>query len=423
MLEQLYQPNTRSRCCLPAIRLLRDILERSTHPRAGRLRTNGYKGCGFVMVHTRSGRETPGSITAGETPTMNNESTGEPSQGESAETATPLDTYLRRADETAVQHNARLRVAIEEREAEQLNEILLQQATGLLPIRGIEAAGAHESHKRTASSTLAQDRLKHLKLSNAPEYDGKSTRKLDEFDLRWKTIFDAPLPGGPLPQEERVRIAATSLREHALLRWRTAFEAGETASWDWNQFVSYMRDGVVDPANRMSNIRLRLKDLKQKEGQSVQNVLQTLMSLESELPRELDPKEQAAWVLLDCYKPEIRNAVLRDLPAPKDRAQVAEVALRHEGFMKDATQQVHRSSPSMSARPLRNVGGSRESTPSKARVFQRREEQGRVKTTSGESRVCYNCGKSGHVARECRSRQKSTKDAGDSQAKKGPPTH
>ena len=233
----------------------------------------------------------------------------------------PLIDLSRQEGETLETHTTRLRAEVAKRQLLEENARLLRILTNTPVTLSLEAAEAQASHKRNASTALMQERPKLVKFSDPPTFEGKSVKQLDEFHRRWTVYFDAD--DSVTTHDSRIRTAAAGLRGEALPRYLRAKESDETLGWTWDDFITHLRDAIVDPVNRTANVQIKLKELKQGDRQSVNAVLAQLEQLESELPGKLTTEEQRAWTLLVCYKPAIRNAILRDIPtheyAPKSQ--------------------------------------------------------------------------------------------------------
>ena len=68
---------------------------------------------------------------------------------------------------------------------------------------------------------------------------------------------------------------------------------------------------VADPANRMADASLRLKNLVQSKNQSVRDITTTVKELEEDL-LVLSPGEERVWRILNALRPEIRREILRE---------------------------------------------------------------------------------------------------------------
>ena len=309
------------------------------------------------------------------------------------------------------EHTQRLREAAAAQDLAQENARLMLKLTGQITIGSLEAGDDHATHKRVASSSLPHDRSKLLKFADPPAFEGKSIKQLDEFDRRWQVYFDAD--DTLVSLGTRIRTAAAGLRGEALSRYLRAKEAGETHTWTWDNFIRHLRDAIVDPVNRTANVQFRLKELHQGDRQGVNGVLAALEQLENELPAELSAEEQKAWTLLSCYKPAVRNAVLQALPAPKLRSEVAAVALRVEGLLRDqdkddrsySPRPTRTSSRERSVRPMRHSSSSQSTNSTQKSVTMSKERSEKTvssRPVDARDILCHNCGRKGHYQRDCR---------------------
>src|SRR5450432_1680575 len=97
----------------------------------------------------------------------------------------------------------------------------------------------------------------------------------------------------------------------------------------WNDFITYLKSLIADPANAMAYASLRLKEARQKKDQSVRDLVGHIEQLERDIP-EQSKQEQEAWHLLNSLYPEIRREVMRENKVITTREQVIAAAQRQE---------------------------------------------------------------------------------------------
>ena len=241
----------------------------------------------------------------------------------------------------------------------------------ILALRKELASDSHESespnatttHKRglsVGSSAASQAKRVHIRAKEPTTFEGKSLREYREYAATCQTYFAAV--GGE--ELEKIELAATYLRGNALSIW----VAKELKPVTWDIYLAWAKSLVADPANRMADASLRLKNLVQKEAQSVRDVATLVEELEEDL-LDLTPVEERAWRMLNILRPEIRREVLRENRTITSREQVIIAAQRQEELLRQDTP--------------RSQGNN---------VREARE--------SGD-RVCFKCRKSGHIAIHC----------------------
>jgi hypothetical protein len=79
----------------------------------------------------------------------------------------------------------------------------------------------------------------------------------------------------------------------------------------WDDFTTYLKSLIADPANALAYASLRLKEARQKRGQSVRDLVEYIEQLERDIP-EQSKQQREAWHLLNSLHPEIRREVMRE---------------------------------------------------------------------------------------------------------------
>jgi hypothetical protein len=79
----------------------------------------------------------------------------------------------------------------------------------------------------------------------------------------------------------------------------------------WDDFTIYLKNLIADPANALTYASLRLKEARQKRGQSVRDLVEYIEQLKRDIP-EQSKQQREAWHLLNNLHPEIRREVIRE---------------------------------------------------------------------------------------------------------------
>ena len=344
------------------------------------------------MVNTRqsSHRESNASV---EPATTRREASISPSE----DTNTPQE-------ETLAEKHARLTALLQQKR--QLAEIeeMERELADLDPLP-LSASAAPTGLKRAAAAMHdpQSQRVPTFRPATPPSFEGKTVKELSDYEDGWRVYFDAIQTQD---ETQRIRQAASYLKSYA----RDAWVRREEDPVTWDEYIRCLRHMVIDPANRLGYATLRLKEAKQKEGQSVRDFVKYIEELEKDIPK-WDINKQKAYDLLNGLRPRVRVEVIRENKEITSRHQVIAAAQRQEELLSQQSRERSYIKP-----PERR----QYSAPKKQ---EQRREQDSAKDKSKENKrskskdktgQCFNCGKRGHWANECRAPknpQRSTRDA------------
>ncbi len=303
-------------------------------------------------------------------------------------------------DAIDAEHERLRRLVLAQRKQKEI-EILRAEFRGEEVNNPIEIEGTTlPVRKRPASIGLYSGHPKHLKVAPRKKFTGASLGELQEYLNEWQLIFDLD-PG--LPDEVRIRQAATELAETAASTWLR--ESRETRPTTWEGFTNFLRNVVQDPANRMSTALSQLWRYRQKDGQSVRELQEELARLRQDVTR-LTEEQRHAWELLLALKPEIRLSVMRELREIESEELVLRAAQRHEELLKwqDRRDKREASKTQSSSKP--GAGRGFGNAPAKTKQVEGKPAAGgqQVSGTQGASPSglqCHRCRRYGHIARNC----------------------
>lgn len=329
---------------------------------------------------------------------------------------TPIDdrtsgphATLREKKRLHAQLVARVKVKRVDQEIEDL-ERELADTTGTFhaAVNGVPYISARKRPlSRSAETPIPQrTRTTHASRSNTPpEYHARNLRELNECESAWETWFEDDNKSEEFPTERsRITHIATYLRGKALSTWRMTPHRETITEWD--DFMEVLKGALQNLDNRKVTASAALKIVRQKEGQSVQDLLAFIEKLERDLPYQQDEVAKG-HVLYDALLPALQVQVLRDIKRIDSRDQVFAAAQRHEELLASEKRIKEAGAPRTSSRP------SAPRAPPSMGLSRPDFKGGAAK--SPEKRdfrrdPCFNCGQHGHLARFCPQRRKEAKN-------------
>jgi hypothetical protein len=250
-----------------------------------------------------------------------------------------------------------------------------------------------------------------------PEFSGKDIADLDTFDAACRAYFEAT---EVTKASHMIRVAATYLTGNPRMAWSR--KRPDQSSMTWDEFIVYLKSLIADPANALANASKRLKDIRLAKGQKVRDFREQIEQLERDVP-EQTKEVREAWTFLNSLSPELRREVLREQKTITSRDQVSASAQRFEEI---AEMEARRKPEDREEKPSKPRDTPASGKQQAGKTQARSASSGTGKSKTPKTLVCFNCGKKGHKADECRSAPKaksedneSKKDSKDS--KKGKP--
>jgi hypothetical protein len=135
--------------------------------------------------------------------------------------------------------------------------------------------------------------------------------------VRFKAYFEAT---GLHNAQEQIRFAVTYLESNPQKAWFRR-KKPEPPIITWDDFTIYLKNLIADPTNALTHVSLRLKEARQKRGQSVRDLIEYIEQLERDI-LEQSKQQREAWHLLNNLHPEIRREVMRENKKITSRGQV-----------------------------------------------------------------------------------------------------
>jgi hypothetical protein len=300
--------------------------------------------------------------------------------------------------ETLIQKYERLKAELSEKRMRQEVEAMERELAGETPATplhiGDQTATGHKRAVSTSAEVSSAHKEFYFRPKSPPRFEGKTLKEVSQFRARWDVQFNAM---GPVEESTRVAIAATGLRGMPLEAWDRRTETPET----FEGFIGWCRNLVKDPANRTMHAYLKLKDAKQRKGQSVRDFVNYIEEQEKDIPDVQDDTLRKAWSLLVSLDEDIRRGVMIEHKEITSREQVIVAAQRQEELQRNVregredasgTQASSKRTPRLS----RQRGGS---TAAKPTTTQSKEE---IKSRDETSvRRCWKCQSTKHIAARC----------------------
>lgn len=305
--------------------------------------------------------------------------------------------------QTTQERHTALMILVKEKRQEKEIRAMEMELAGETPAYPVHIDGTTPVRSKRAASTTLEPEVPRtpsfIKPSNLPTFSGKDLRELREFSIAWSLYLRTP--GAPQAPADRIALAASYLKGYPAETWLERLENDEPIE-EWEKFLEYLRTLIVDPANRMAYASLRLKDVKQRKGQSVREFTSYIEGLERDIP-EWTERERKAWFLLNSLQPDLRKEVMKENKVITSREQVVSAAQRHEELAKQQTPSESQAKPATHKQDARVTHRSRG-----GRTGGNSGHSGSRSEQSKKDLTCYNCGKAGHRSTECWQPKKSS---------------
>jgi hypothetical protein len=283
-------------------------------------------------------------------------------------------------------------------------EALRLEIAGETPDNPVEIAGTTlPTRKRPAPAHAESPPTKYLKMGEPPSFHGKDVKELQIYEIAWGNRFVAMGECTSEAWVPRIAFAATFLKSTAAAAWSRKVNSSSTFPFtEWEEYMAFLRGIVADPATRKSEAIMSLSTLRQKDGQTVRELLAEVERLERDVPPMTD-EEREAWTLLNSLKPALRTEVMRENREITTRELVLTTAQRHEELSKQLSK-----STSQSNRGATSSNRGASASQSKPPATDNESKKGTEGTKPRPTRAafkgnCNNCGKLGHKAVHCKS--------------------
>lgn len=256
------------------------------------------------------------------------------------------------------------------------------------------------------------DREKLLKVRAPDLYRGKSLKEWRTFMSSWEAVFRTQ-PWTYNRHSSRVNSAASALRDEPHDAWEAAMkQSPPSCEVHWERFKAYLADMLQAPQTRQQDAFEELRDLHQKDGETVAELYTRMISLEVDQdPRPERDRVRTLDAALSDYK---TRQMLVSILSGGEAASVSE-------WLEKAQKAEHTAHPK--SRRAKTGESSKVNSASKDSDLANSDSQGRRKrkdkfrksrekssggasapsrpqqsTSSTSGMVCWTCGQKGHFS-------------------------
>lgn len=246
-----------------------------------------------------------------------------------------------------------------------------------------------------------------------PTYWARDEKEWRSFINWWKVVFKEEPEAWP--EGKRIAKAAMEFRGKPLDEWATLEDDKQPETW--SEFESWTRNLLSDPENRMQNARLKIRELRQKKGQSVRDINNMLELWERDLDPPADEVTKAYNTFMALH-PDLRKAINVETHGKiSTREQVTAIAQRNAEQMSLTWEE---STAGQSSRKRKRTDGGTQDKDNDDSSPMKKSKVAKAGDKDSKELKCYNCGKSGHKRPDCPDSKKSTSDEQSKNSKAQP---
>ncbi|KAF4546985.1 Hypothetical protein D9617_77g092390 [Elsinoe fawcettii] len=330
-------------------------------------------------------------------------------------TGETLAERLRRLREERARMEQELEVEALEEELEQLRRL---RSAGHTPGLARLDGGSSGPHSQAAASEAGASSVRGEEPSLRPSsgrprlrdpkaYEGKTIKEARSFIRDLELVFALSGRTNFPSDREKILYGVMFLAGEPKETWHHRYSVDELDDQTWLQFTQFVLDAVDDPVNRGVRVTLAYEGARQKDGQSIQAFASEMATLEEQLAPYSE--EQRVRHLLAKLHPSLRNTIIKHHSIPRTRQELVSLGARIESTDKASTRRLDRETqedpqdhPRKKQRSGRWGKGAKKSSGDGESQAKSNPNPGPEQKATTE---CFKCGKMGHWARECRSKQ------------------
>ena len=200
-------------------------------------------------------------------------------------------------------------------------------------------------------------------------------------------------------KEQRIASAAMQFQGKPLDEWAVIEE--EKAPKTWSKFESWTRNLLSDPENRMQTAYMNIRDLRQKKGQTVRDLNNTLELWERDLDEALTDKAKA-YHTFSALHPDLQDAVNVETHGKiTSREQVTTIAQRRAERITLTWDENSEGRSSKKRKRSEDAMPDKDNSSSSASKKKKRRKFDKADNKSTDGVTCYTCGAPGHKSPDC----------------------
>jgi Zinc knuckle len=252
-----------------------------------------------------------------------------------------------------------------------------------------------------------------------PTYGAKDEKEWRSFINWWKVVFKEDPEAWP--EEKRIAKAAMEFRGKPLDEWAVIEEDKQPKTW--SQFETWTRNLLSDPENRMQNARLKIRELRQKKGQTVRDINNMLELWERDLD-EAPSEVTKAYSTFLALHPDLRNAISTETHGKiTTREQVTSIAQRHAERMTLSWDESTGGQPSRKRKRSDGATQGKDKDKDDSSATGKASKKRRAAKADDKDTkdiVCWDCGEPGHKKPDCPNPKANTSDKQSKNSKAQP---